>query len=70
MFCPADSVTSGTCAAIDVRERPFSTSRALRGTVPSYFIKQIAQEITRSTAGVKALTYRLTVRVPSADPGD
>jgi hypothetical protein len=42
-------------------------SVALRGTVPSYFMKQIAQEVTRATAGVRSLTNRLTVRVPSAD---
>jgi osmotically-inducible protein OsmY len=41
---------------------------ALWGTVSSYFIKQIAHEVTKTSAGVKSLTNRLTVVVSSVNP--
>ena len=34
----------------------------LLGTVPSYFMKQIAQEIAKATVGVNVLSNRLTVK--------
>jgi osmotically-inducible protein OsmY len=49
--------------AVNVRDE----SVALLGTVPSYFMKQIAQEVTKATAGVRVLTNRLTVGAPSVD---
>jgi osmotically-inducible protein OsmY len=60
----ASGYTVLSAVAVTVR----AGSVALRGTVPSYFMKQIAQEVAKATAGVTSLTNRLTVRVPSADP--
>lgn len=34
----------------------------LRGTVPSYFMKQIAQEVAKATVRVNVLSNRLTVK--------
>lgn len=34
----------------------------LRGTVPTFFMKQMAQEIAKASSGVKSLTNRLAVR--------
>jgi osmotically-inducible protein OsmY len=46
------------CLSVVVHERAI----VLRGAVPSYFMKQMAQEIVKAVCGAQSLTNRLTVR--------
>jgi osmotically-inducible protein OsmY len=41
----------------------------LRGCVPTYFLKQLAQEVVAGTEGVRAITNRIEVMAPRRKEG-